>query len=44
MEGILSGSCASRRLIWRIAQLNQAYQDEPLEVARRAGWFGATRR
>ncbi|MCI87316.1 hypothetical protein A2U01_0108598, partial [Trifolium medium] len=34
MEEILSGSCASRSLIWRGAPLNQADQDEPLEVAR----------
>ncbi|MCI35789.1 hypothetical protein A2U01_0057010 [Trifolium medium] len=41
--GFLSGSCASRSLVWRGAQLNQVDQDDPLEVARRAGWDGATR-
>ncbi|MCI34312.1 hypothetical protein A2U01_0055531, partial [Trifolium medium] len=44
IEGILSGSCASRSLVWRGAPLNQAVEDDPLEVARRTGWFGATRR
>ncbi|MCI64865.1 hypothetical protein A2U01_0086123, partial [Trifolium medium] len=39
----LSGSCASRSLVWRGAPLNQKYQYDPLEVARRAGWSGATR-
>ncbi|MCI67158.1 hypothetical protein A2U01_0088416, partial [Trifolium medium] len=43
IEGILSGNCASRSLVWRGAPLNQEYQDGPLEVARRAGWFGAAR-
>ncbi|MCI29851.1 hypothetical protein A2U01_0051060, partial [Trifolium medium] len=44
MEGILSGSCASRSLVWRGAPLNQVVENDPLEVARRAGWFGATPR
>ncbi|MCI67022.1 hypothetical protein A2U01_0088280, partial [Trifolium medium] len=36
MEGILSGVCASRSLRWLDAPLNQADQDEPQAVARRA--------
>ncbi|MCI47997.1 hypothetical protein A2U01_0069240, partial [Trifolium medium] len=43
IEGILSGICASRNLVWRDAPLNQEYQDDPMEVVRRAGWFGAAR-
>ncbi|MCI16154.1 hypothetical protein A2U01_0037295, partial [Trifolium medium] len=38
-----SGSCASRRLRWRVAQVNQVVEGNLLEVARRAGWIGATR-
>ncbi|MCI11255.1 hypothetical protein A2U01_0032355, partial [Trifolium medium] len=43
IAGILSGSCASRSLVWRGAQLNQSIEVDPLEVARRAGWYGAAR-
>ncbi|MCI15455.1 hypothetical protein A2U01_0036593, partial [Trifolium medium] len=43
ITGILSGSCASRSLVWRDAPLNQIVEDEPQTVARRAGWFGAAR-
>ncbi|MCI57500.1 hypothetical protein A2U01_0078751, partial [Trifolium medium] len=35
-DGILSGSCASRSLVWRVAPLNQEYLVEPQTVARRA--------
>ncbi|MCI72915.1 hypothetical protein A2U01_0094179, partial [Trifolium medium] len=38
MEGSLSGNCASRSLVWRDAPLKQVVEDDPLEVARRAGW------
>ncbi|MCI43691.1 hypothetical protein A2U01_0064929, partial [Trifolium medium] len=41
--GILSGTCASRSLVRRSAQLNQAVKRNRLEVVRRAGWAGATR-
>ncbi|MCI37273.1 hypothetical protein A2U01_0058497, partial [Trifolium medium] len=43
MENNFSGNCASRSLVWRDAPLNQSDQEDPLEVARRAGWFGAMR-
>ncbi|MCI51220.1 hypothetical protein A2U01_0072464, partial [Trifolium medium] len=43
IAGFTSGSCASRILVWRGAQLNQTVEEKPLEVARRAGWVGATR-
>ncbi|MCI90043.1 hypothetical protein A2U01_0111333, partial [Trifolium medium] len=32
-----------RSLVWRGAQLNQAVEEDPLEVARRAGWVCAAR-
>ncbi|MCI58617.1 hypothetical protein A2U01_0079872, partial [Trifolium medium] len=35
--GFTSGSCASRSLRWRVTQLNQAVEEDLLEVARRAG-------
>ncbi|MCI68132.1 hypothetical protein A2U01_0089391, partial [Trifolium medium] len=35
LAGFISGSCASRSLGWRGAPLNQAVEEEPLEVARR---------
>ncbi|MCI77886.1 hypothetical protein A2U01_0099156, partial [Trifolium medium] len=37
---ILSGSCASRNLVWRGAPFNLAVEEDPLVVARRAGWVG----
>ncbi|MCI62211.1 hypothetical protein A2U01_0083468, partial [Trifolium medium] len=40
ITGILSGSCASRSLVWRGAPLNLAAKGNPLVVARRAGWVG----
>ncbi|MCI66790.1 hypothetical protein A2U01_0088048, partial [Trifolium medium] len=43
ITGILTGSCASRSLVWRSAQLNQVAEVDPLEVARRVGRVGATR-
>ncbi|MCI45274.1 hypothetical protein A2U01_0066513, partial [Trifolium medium] len=43
IAGIPSGSCASRSLVWRDAQFNQAVEVDPLEVARRATWVGAAR-
>ncbi|MCI57183.1 hypothetical protein A2U01_0078434, partial [Trifolium medium] len=43
IAGCTSGSCALRSLVWRVAQLNQAVEGNLLEVARRAGWVGATR-
>ncbi|MCI65974.1 hypothetical protein A2U01_0087232 [Trifolium medium] len=43
IAGFTSGSCASRSLVWRGAQLNQLVEGNPLEVARRAGWSGAAR-
>ncbi|MCI61827.1 hypothetical protein A2U01_0083084, partial [Trifolium medium] len=36
MEGNLSGNCASRSLVWRGAPVNQAEQEDPLEVAHHA--------
>ncbi|MCI95107.1 hypothetical protein A2U01_0116405, partial [Trifolium medium] len=39
--GVIAGkssvSCAPRSPGWRVAQLNQAVEGNPLEVARRAG-------
>ncbi|MCI41005.1 hypothetical protein A2U01_0062238, partial [Trifolium medium] len=37
ITGIPSGSCASRSIVWRGAQLNQVVEGNLLEVARRAG-------
>ncbi|MCI84832.1 hypothetical protein A2U01_0106110, partial [Trifolium medium] len=35
MAAFVSGISASRSQVWRGAQLNQAVEEEPLEVARR---------
>ncbi|MCI01643.1 hypothetical protein A2U01_0022670 [Trifolium medium] len=46
-HGVITGnssvSCASRSLVGASRRLNQAVEEDLLEVARRAGWVGAAR-